>query len=98
MRGIDATQSAVFSYISPEQRIPKDHPLRRIRPPCEIALKALSREFDRIGSAWPLGRVRPPGLLTAALAFAAFTGGQLLSEVRNLRHYQFVLRIQTRRA
>jgi len=31
MRGIDARQSAMFSYLSPEQRVPKDHPLRRIR-------------------------------------------------------------------
>ena len=30
MRGEDAGQVAAFSYISPEQRVPKDHPLRRL--------------------------------------------------------------------
>src|SRR5262249_54446355 len=33
---------------SPEQRVPKDHPLREIRVLCDIALKALSREFDEM--------------------------------------------------
>jgi hypothetical protein len=46
MRGIDGTQSAMFSYISPEQRVPKDHPLRQIRVLCDIALKALSGDFE----------------------------------------------------
>ena len=31
MRGYDTQQSAMFSYLSPEQRVPADHPLRRIR-------------------------------------------------------------------
>ena len=31
MRGDDRKQDDMFSYISPEQRIPQDHPLRGIR-------------------------------------------------------------------
>src|SRR5579871_6015834 len=31
MRGVDHQQSAMFSYLSPEQRVPADHPLRSIR-------------------------------------------------------------------
>jgi len=31
MRGDDFNQEDVFSYISPEKRVPKDHPLRPIR-------------------------------------------------------------------
>jgi hypothetical protein len=30
MRGPDVKQSAMFSYLSPEQRVPADHPLRTI--------------------------------------------------------------------
>ena len=32
MRGDDQQQDGVFSYISLEQRVPQDHPLRAIRP------------------------------------------------------------------
>ena len=31
MRGADAKQEAMFSYISPEKRVPSEHPLRPIR-------------------------------------------------------------------
>ena len=31
MRGRDEPQLDVFSYISPEQRVPQDHPLRSLR-------------------------------------------------------------------
>ena len=31
MRGKDEQQLDVFSYISPEQRVPQDHPLRSLR-------------------------------------------------------------------
>jgi hypothetical protein len=31
MRGKDEQQLDVFSYVSPEQRVPQDHPLRPLR-------------------------------------------------------------------
>jgi hypothetical protein len=31
MRGDDDLQEGIFSYISPEKRVPADHPLRPIR-------------------------------------------------------------------
>src|SRR5262245_59630661 len=73
MRGNDTTQSAMFSYVSPEQRVPKDHPLRLIRPLCDVALKALSREFDRMYS--DLGRpsIAPEKLLRALLLQILYT-------------------------
>ena len=52
MRGQDTQQSTMFSYLSPEQRVPADHPLRRIRPMVEVALKALSPWFDEMYSAF----------------------------------------------
>ena len=33
MRGADQQQSHIFSYVSPEERVRKDHPLRTIRGP-----------------------------------------------------------------
>jgi len=73
MRGIDATQSAMFSYVSPERRIPKDHPLRLVRALCDIALKALSREFDRMYSDIGRPSIPPERLLRALLLQILYT-------------------------
>ena len=47
MRGTDQQQSHVFSYISPEQRVRKDHPLRPIRTMVDEILKQLSPQFQQ---------------------------------------------------
>jgi transposase len=39
------------SYVSPEQRIPKDHPLRAIRALVNEIPADLSREFERLYAA-----------------------------------------------
>lgn len=73
MRGIDSTQSAMFSYVSTEQRVPKDHPLRPIRVFCDIALRALSREFDRMYSDMGRPSIAPEKLLRALLLQILYT-------------------------
>jgi transposase len=73
MRGIDTTQSAMFSYVSPEQRVPKDHPLRQIRILCDIALKALAREFDEMYSDIGRPSIAPEKLLRALLLQVLYT-------------------------
>src|SRR5437879_13782581 len=45
MRGEDHQQNAMFSYLSPEQRVPQDHPLRILRPLVDEVLKKLSLVF-----------------------------------------------------
>ncbi len=45
MRGEDLQQNAMFSYLSPEQRVPQDHLLRKLRPLVDTVLKKLSRRF-----------------------------------------------------
>ena len=45
MRGDDEQTSHMFSYVSPEQRVPVDHPLRSIRALTDEALRSLSRRF-----------------------------------------------------
>jgi hypothetical protein len=47
MRGHDQQQNHVLSYISPEQRLRKDHPLRPIRRMVDEILKQLSPQFKR---------------------------------------------------
>jgi hypothetical protein len=51
MRGMDHQQSTMFSYISAERRVPKDHPLRAVRAMVDAALSELGRRFD--GSTLP---------------------------------------------
>lgn len=71
MRGKDVQQSHLFSYVSPDQRIPPDHPLRAVRELTDKALKKLSREFGKMYS--ELGRPSiPPEKLLRALLLQAF--------------------------
>ena len=42
MRGINEGQATMLAYISPERRVPKDHPLRRIKLMADQELKGLS--------------------------------------------------------
>jgi transposase len=67
MRGQDEQQGGVFSYVSAEQRIAADHPLRRIRELTEAALRPLSGEFDRLYAAGGRPSIAPEKLLRALL-------------------------------
>src|SRR2546422_8042076 len=67
MRGNDEQQGAVFSYVSAEQRIAADHPLRRIRAMTDVALQELSVEFDRLYAAGGRPSIAPEKLLRALL-------------------------------
>jgi hypothetical protein len=48
MRGVDWKQEAMFSYVSPEQRVPDDHPLRPIREMVDQALPEMSPRLARL--------------------------------------------------
>jgi len=78
MRGQDHQQSDMFSYLSPEQRVHKDHPLRAIRAMADQALDNMSERFD--GMYAKIGRpsVPPEKLLRAQLL-------QMLYSVRSER-------------
>jgi transposase len=73
MRGQDAQQAQIFSYISAEERVPTDHPLRPIRKMVDEALLALSPRFQTIYS--PTGRpgIPPERLLRALLLQVLYT-------------------------
>jgi transposase len=57
----------MFSYVSPEQRVPADHPLRPIRKMVDVALKGLSRSFQRMYVDWGRPSIAPEKLLRALL-------------------------------
>ena len=46
MRGDDQQQSGMFSYVSLEERVPQEHPLRAIRKSVEEILRGMSKEFE----------------------------------------------------
>jgi len=73
MRGQDAQQSAMFSYLAPEERVPADHPLRRIRPMADTALKALSPSFDAMYSTFGRPSIAPEKLLKGLLLQVLYT-------------------------
>ena len=47
MRGTESQQSSMFSYVSAERRVPRDHPLEAIRTMADTALSELSASLDR---------------------------------------------------
>jgi transposase len=48
MPGDARTQDGLFSYVSLEQRVPQDHPLRAVRKLTDTVLRTLSPEFDAL--------------------------------------------------
>src|SRR5229473_403721 len=78
MRGTDQQQSHVFSYISPEQRVRSDHPLRPVRTMVDEILKQLSPQFHKMYAKVGRPSIPPEQLLRAQLL-------QLLYSVRSER-------------
>ncbi len=73
MRGPDAGQGGMWSYIRPEQRVPQDHPLRPIRAMVEQALKALSPRVTLLYSHTGRPSIPPEQLLRALLLQAFYS-------------------------
>jgi transposase len=67
MRGEDAKQEGMFSYVSPEKRVPLDHPLRPVREMVDGILKEMSPRFARLYSDRDRPSIAPERLLRALL-------------------------------
>jgi transposase len=78
MRGEDEKQSAMFSYVTLEQRIPSDHPLRIIRGMTDRALGRMDSRFDALYSATGRPSIAPERLIRGLLL-------QVLYSVRSER-------------
>jgi transposase len=78
MRGIDRQQSHFFSYISPEQRVREDHPLRPIRTMVDEILNNMSRELGAMYAKFGRPSIAPEKLLRAQLL-------QMLYSIRSER-------------
>jgi transposase len=67
MRGDDDLQEGIFSYISPEKRVPADHPLRPIRKMVDEILKEMSPKFAKLYSHVGRPSIAPERLLRSLL-------------------------------
>jgi transposase len=63
----------MFSYVSPEQRVPADHPLRAIREMTDRVLARLSQKFTRMYSTIGRPSIAPEKLLRALLLQVLYT-------------------------
>jgi transposase len=73
MRGEDQRAASFFSYVSLEQRIPADHPLRPIRELVDEALRSLSPAFNKLYARDGRPSIPPERLLRALLLQAFYT-------------------------
>jgi transposase len=73
MRGGDVRTEALFSYLSCEARVPRDHPLRPIRTLVDQALDVLSPVFDQLYARIGRPSIPPEKLLRALLLQALYS-------------------------
>jgi transposase len=67
MRGDERIQDVMFSYVSLEQRVPPDHPLRAVRKLTGMVLASLDAEFDKLYMASGRPSIAPEYILRALL-------------------------------
>ena len=67
MRGAFVDQGGLFSYIMPEARVPRDHPLRKIRELVREVLSGLNRSFGKLYASEGRPSIPPEQLLSALL-------------------------------
>jgi transposase len=85
MRGDDQQQSGMFSYVSVEERVPADHPLRAIRKLVDEVLRSMAKDFDGMYAKTGRASVPPERLLRAALLqiFYSVRSERMLMEQMN---------------
>ena len=88
MRGQDERTGSMFSYVDLEERVPIDHPLRKILVFVNAALAALNAEFAKLYSADGRPSIAPERLLRAALI-------QILFSIRSERQLMEQMQIQS---
>ena len=73
MRGHIDPQGHLFSYLSPDKRVPADHPLRTIKSFADEALKVLASTFNAMYSEIGRPSIPPERLLKANLLIALYS-------------------------
>lgn len=73
MRGDERVQDGMFSYVSLEQRVPSDHPLREVRKVTDAVLRRLSPDFDALYADSGRPSIAPEYILRALLLQVFFS-------------------------
>jgi transposase len=73
MRSKDVQKTAMWSYVSPEERVPADHPLRPMREMVNEILRTMSPDFNGIYSIFGRPSIPPERLLRALLLQVLYT-------------------------
>ena len=73
MRGDERVQDGMFSYVSLEQRVPVDHPLREVRKVTDTVLRSLNAEFDALYAESGRPSIAPEYILRALLLQVFFS-------------------------
>jgi transposase len=73
MRGSDERTGSLFSFVDLEERVPKRHPLRKIRQIVNDALSALDADFSKLYASEGRPSIAPEKLLRASLLQAFFS-------------------------
>jgi transposase len=73
MRGEERRQRAMLTIMEPGDRVPKEHPLRRVKELADAALAQLSPLFDEMYSVIGRPSIAPERLLKASLVMALYT-------------------------
>src|SRR4030081_3394168 len=73
MRGEERRQRAMLMVMEPGDRVPKEHPLRRVKELADAALTHLSPLFDEMYSLTGRPSIPPERLLKASLLMALYT-------------------------
>ena len=91
MRGSDSKTEALFTYVTPESFVSKDHPLRAIRKMADTALAGMDELFDSIYATTGRSSIPPEKLLKAQLLMILYSirsNRQLVEQI----HYNFLFR------
>lgn len=73
MRGHVDPQASMFSYFSPESRVPEAHPLRSIKRDADAVLASLSAQLDGLYAEDGRPSIPPERLLKASLLIALYS-------------------------
>jgi transposase len=73
MRGSTTEQVEILSALTPDQLVPRDHPIRRIKVIVDAALAELHPEFDAMYSRVGRPSIAPERLLMACLLIALYS-------------------------
>ena len=91
MRGAFVDQGGLFSYISPEARVPPDHPLRKIRGLIREVLGELNRSLGKLYASEGRPSI-PPEQLLSALLLQVFYGIRSERQLIEQLNYNFLHR------